>query len=199
MLINDLLTFHRTAINASVDVVSGVQADALRRRTPCAEWTLGELLAHMIAQHHGFAAAARGSGGDPVAWEIPSVGSDPAGEYAAAAEDVVAAFAEPGVAEREFHLPDFKPVSHFPADLAISFHLIDYVVHGWDVARSLGIDYKLAPKLAGPALRIALAVPDGDNRLVPGTAFQPALPRDEGADPLDQILTALGRSPRWPG
>lgn len=118
-------------------------------------------------------------------------------DYADAAEDVLTAFAEPGVADGEFDLPEFQPVSRFPAARAIGFHLIDYVVHGWDVARSLGLDYHLAPEVAGTALRIALAVPDGDNRLEPGAAFGPALPAGEDADPLHRILTALGRSPEW--
>jgi uncharacterized protein (TIGR03086 family) len=192
VLINDLLAGHRLVIDASVAVVSQVQADDLGRPTPCAEWTLADLLAHMTAQHRGFAAAARGRGGDHAAWEVRPASPD---DYAVAAKEVLAAFAESDVAE--FELPEFQPVSHFPAARAIGFHLIDYVVHGWDVARSLGLDYELAPEVAEPALRIALAVPNGDNRLAPGTAFAPALATSD-EDPLRRILTALGRSPEWP-
>ena len=192
VLINDLLAGHRLVIDASVAVVSRVQADDLGRPTPCAEWTLADLLAHMTAQHRGFAAAARGRGGDHAAWEVRPASPD---DYAVAAKEVLAAFAESDVAE--FELPEFQPVSHFPAARAIGFHLIDYVVHGWDVARSIGLDYELAPEVAEPALRIALAVPNGDNRLAPGAAFAPALAASD-EDPLRRILTALGRSPEWP-
>ncbi len=45
------------AVRASVDVVSRVRAGDLARATPCSEWTLAELLAHMTVQHYGFAAA----------------------------------------------------------------------------------------------------------------------------------------------
>ncbi|MFJ8965313.1 TIGR03086 family metal-binding protein [Lentzea sp. NPDC102401] len=193
MLINDLLTLHHTAVGTSVEIVSKVSADDLGKPTPCSEWTLAELLAHMTAQHHGFAAAARGKGGDLAAWEV-SVSSRPVVDYAEAAEDVLAAFAEPEVPQREFELPEFG--ARFPAMQAIGFHLIDYVVHGWDVARSLGLDYHLAPELAEPALRIALAVPDGEARLKPGAPFGPALVADDD-DPLNRVLTALGRSPKW--
>ena len=193
MLINDLLALHRTAVRTSVEIVSQVSVDDLGKPTPCSEWTLAELLAHMTAQHHGFAAAARGEGGDLAAWEVPA-GSRPVADYAEAAEDVLAAFAEPEVPQREFELPEFG--ARFPAMQAIGFHLIDYVVHGWDVARSLGLDYRLAPELAEPALRIALAVPDGESRLKPGAPFGPALAADD-EDPLNRVLTALGRSPKW--
>ncbi|MFJ5990572.1 TIGR03086 family metal-binding protein [Lentzea sp. NPDC092896] len=192
MLINDLLVLHRTAVRTSVEIVAEVSADDLGKPTPCSEWTLAELLAHMTAQHHGFAAAARGTGSDLAAWEVLT-SSRPVADYSEAAEDVLAAFAEPEVPQREFDLPEFG--ARFPATQAIGFHLIDYVVHGWDVARSLGRDYRLAPELAEPALRIALAVPDGEGRLKPGAPFGPALATDD--DPLNRILAALGRSPKW--
>jgi uncharacterized protein (TIGR03086 family) len=195
--INKLLDHHRAVVRTSIDVVSHVQAVDLDRPTPCADWTLADLLAHMTAQHRGFAAAARDHGGDLTAWQAHPVGPDPAADYVTAAEDVLAAFALPGVPNQEFELPEFQPVSRFPAAQAISFHLIDYVVHGWDVARALRLDYQLAPELAGLALRIALAVPTGDTRLAPGAPFGPPLSTSDDADPLHRILTALGRSPDW--
>ncbi len=48
------------AVRASVRVVLQASAADLARPTPCADWTLAELLAHMTAQHNGFAAAAAG-------------------------------------------------------------------------------------------------------------------------------------------
>ncbi|WP_229693946.1 TIGR03086 family metal-binding protein [Lentzea pudingi] len=191
MHINHLLALHREVVLTSVEIVSRVSGDDLGRRTPCAEWTLAGLLAHMTAQHHGFAAAARGRGGELAAWEVRPAGPV---EYAEAAEDVLAAFAEPEVSQREFELPEFR--ASFPAVQAVGFHLIDYVVHGWDVARSLGLGYHLAAEVAGPALRIALAVPDGDGRLQPGAPFKPAL-EEHDSDPLRRILATLGRSPDW--
>ena len=59
--------------------------------------------------------------------------------------------------------------------------------------------FELDGDLAEDALRIALAVPDGEYRLRPGAAFRPGLPAPENPAPLDRILTALGRSPDWPG
>lgn len=194
MHINDLLALHRTAVLASIDVVERVAVADLGRPTPCSEWTVAGLLAHMTAQHHGFAAAAWGKGGDLTAWEVRPLGSHPVAEYVEAAEDLLAVFAEPEVPHRMFELPEFG--ASFPAEQAISFHLIDYVVHGWDVARSLGLDYRLAPELAEPALGIALMVPDGAGRLEPGAPFGPVVDAG-GADPLRRILATLGRSPDW--
>jgi hypothetical protein len=48
---------------------------------------------------------------------------------------VIVAFAQPGVLERGFALPEIMPGVEFPGAQAVSFHFIDYVVHGWDVAQ----------------------------------------------------------------
>jgi uncharacterized protein (TIGR03086 family) len=85
----------------------------------------------------------------------------------------------------------------FPAPQAISFHFIDYVVHGWDVARSLGQAYELDPDLVEAALPVAEAVPEGERRLRPGAAFRPGLPEPGGAGPMGRILAMLGRDPAW--
>jgi uncharacterized protein (TIGR03086 family) len=193
-----LIDLNRIAVLASVAVVSRVTDGDLGLPTPCTEWTVGDLLAHMIVQHNGFAAAAWGRGDETEVWRPRPLGTDPVGEYTDAAERVLKAFAEEGVLEREFVLPELKPVSRIPGARAIGFHLVDYVVHGWDVAASIGMPYVLHPDLAEPALETALAVPNGDNRLRPGTSFRPALTNAAASTPLDRILIALGRSPTWP-
>lgn len=126
------------------------------------------------------------------------LGDDPVADYRAAADDVLAAFAEKGVLEREFALPELGEMK-FPAPVAIGFHLIDYVAHGWDVAKSLGLNYELDPDLAEVALKIALKVPVGESGLGPEAAFGPVLPVAPGAGPLEQILGALGRSSNTEG
>jgi uncharacterized protein (TIGR03086 family) len=72
------------------------------------------------------------------------------------------------------------------------------VVHGWDVARSLGLDYELEPDLLGVALAVAEAVPDDDRaRRRPGAAFAPPVSAPAGARPLDRVVALLGRTPGW--
>ncbi|WP_306320929.1 MULTISPECIES: TIGR03086 family metal-binding protein [unclassified Streptomyces] len=191
----DIRELNRQAVLASVEAVGRVDDD-LGRATPCEGWVLADLLAHMTAQHRGFAAAARGHGGDLHAWEVRPLGADPAGEYAVAAQDVLDAFTRSGVLERKFVLPELGAT--IPGATAIGFHFIDYVVHTWDVARSLGDRFDLAPELAGPALEIARAVPDDSSRSKPGAAFGPSVSPARQDAALDEILALLGRSPAWP-
>lgn len=194
----DLRELDRRAVQGSVAVVSAVTDGDLARATPCGDWTLGELLAHMTVQHDGFAAAAAGRGADADVWKIRPAAADPVAEYATAADRVLAAFSEPGVLERKFALPEITSAMTFPGLQAISFHLVDYVVHGWDVARALGVPYQIDDDLAAVALQVAELVPAGERRLLPGTAFAPVLTVPPDAGTLDRTLLILGRSPAWP-
>src|SRR4051812_5163457 len=81
------------AVRTSVAVVTKATPDDLCRSTPCSAWTLGDLLAHMTAQHRGFAAAARGDGADLAHWRIRPLDEDPVKAYANVADDVLEAFA----------------------------------------------------------------------------------------------------------
>jgi uncharacterized protein (TIGR03086 family) len=98
--------------------------------------------------------------------------------------------------EREFWLPEISTEIPFPAPVAISFHYLDYVVHAWDVARSLDVPMPLGDDVIEPVLAIARRVPDDERRRQPGAAFQPPVDANGGST-LDRILAMLGRSPDW--
>lgn len=193
----EMVELDAAAVRTSVELVARVTAADLVRPTPCAAWTLRDLLAHMTTQHHGFAAASNGQDG-PEPWQQRPLGADPVQAHRAAARQVLAAFAADGVLDRPFSLPEISTERRFPAALAISFHLVDYVVHSWDVARTLNVPVSLEPCILEAALAVARSVPGGEARLAPGAAFAPAVPCPAGSA-LDTIVALLGRSPTWPG
>ncbi|KUI24475.1 hypothetical protein AU195_01410 [Mycobacterium sp. IS-1496] len=203
MLTNtDVRPYHRIAVETSVGLVAQVTPDDLARATPCAGWNLGDLLVHMTVQHRGFAAAARGRGADHTVWDPATVAdavrARPADAYSAAAEDLLAAFAADGVLENPFTLPEFGPDAAFPGSVAMQFHFVDYVVHGWDVARALGLRFDIPADVVDAAAPIAFAVPDGEMRNADNSPFAQALaPSESGGGELDRILRHLGRSPDW--
>jgi uncharacterized protein (TIGR03086 family) len=191
----DIVALDAQAVRASVELVARARPADMARPTPCADWTLHGLIAHMATQHYGFAAAAAGDG-DLGSWRARRLGGDPVAAYRASADAVLGAFCADGILERELTLPEFTPVTAFPARQAISFHFIDYVVHSWDVARALGADAEFGEDLLRAALRVARAVPEGEARLAPGAAFAPVVDCP-GGSLLDQVVAILGRSPDW--
>jgi uncharacterized protein (TIGR03086 family) len=195
-----LTPLHRIAVLKSIDVVDSATRSDFDRPTPCRGWSLLDLVAHMTVQHRGFAAAARGSGADPEIWRVESVldavRADPAAAYSAAAHDVLEAFGADGTADASFALPEFGDGAVFPGAMAIGFHFVDYVVHGWDVAASLGVPYELPAAVVEAVLPLVLAVPDGDFRTGDGAPFGPAL-ENSSTDDFERILRHLGRNPAW--
>ena len=192
MLINELVSLDRRAVEATLCVAERVGPRDRCNPTPCAGWRVADLIGHMTGQQRGFAAAARGGGGDLAVWQ--PVDDD----YAEACADVIAAFAEPGIEGREFALPEIRSGGLFPAHQAISFHLVDNVVHAWDVAASMGASLTLDDDVLAAALAVAEQVPNGAERVLPGAAFAPGAAIESHAPVLDRILALLGRSPAWP-
>jgi uncharacterized protein (TIGR03086 family) len=196
---NELLDMHRRVMEYAATIVHMVEPGQLGLPTPCTEWDLGQLLAHMTAQNRGFAAAAKGTAFDREVWVETPLSERFAETFAASAETVVAAFADEEAAEREW-LIDIgaeEPLA-IPGQIAMGFHFVDYVVHAWDVAVSIGHEPEFDPIVLTEALTIAEEVPqDGPTRLGPNAPFAPALELEGGDGLLDQVLAQLGRDPEW--
>ncbi|CQD05793.1 hypothetical protein BN970_01057 [Mycolicibacterium conceptionense] len=122
--------------------------------------------------------------------------ADPAGSYTAAAHDVLDAFAADGVMETTFALPEFGPNATFPGALAIGFHFVDYAVHGWDVAASMGARYELPDDVVTALLPLVMAIPDGDVRDAAAVPFDRAVNASAATD-FEKALLHLGRRPNW--
>lgn len=187
---------HRRVMDTSVGVVSAVTVGDLDRPTPCSAWTLRELLEHLVGQNHGFAAAVEGAGPERTLFAPRPVGDDPVGVYVESAERVLAAFAASQLDDQVW-LAEVSTQRQFSTRLAVRFHFVDYVVHSWDVARSLGRTVEFDDDLLAEALDVAMLVPDGPARLVAGASFQPALAAADDVPTLDRTLARLGRDSGW--
>jgi uncharacterized protein (TIGR03086 family) len=191
----------RRAVELSRSIVATVTLTRLRLPTPCADWDLGALLAHMTVQHHGFARAVDGERTEPADWHPTPVDTDPVGLYGKSADRVIASFGAEGTSGRPVYLPEIRDGITVPGRIAMGFHFIDYVVHTWDVAATLGrpaefYDGLFDDDLLDAALVVAAQVPDDEASRQPGMAFGPRI-TSSSDDKLDRLLTALGRSPGW--
>ena len=189
----DFRPYNRRALDLSELIVDQATAERLDLPTPCAPWTVRELLSHMVAQHLRFGAVARGEDPEqacPV--DKAELGPDPAATYREAARSLTESFAA-GADDTQVLLPEIgRPI---PLGQLIAFHFFDFVVHAWDVAVSVGEPYAPAAELSALAYQVGQVIPDASR--VPGGSFAPVVEVGSDADELARLLGLAGRDPGW--
>ena len=95
------------------------------------------------------------------------------------------------------HRLDVFGYGTFPATVALNMHSVDFLGHGWDVARALGVDDALDGELCTIALRIAARWPDTPATWGPTGPFRPRVPVPDDAPAYQRLMGYLGRSPNW--
>jgi uncharacterized protein (TIGR03086 family) len=163
----------------------GVRPELLHRRTPCAQWDLGTLLAHMEDALDAFTDAAAGRVPlEPAPRQETRVDALQAkachllGAWAAAAPTRAVAVGDLAL----------------EAPVLVATAALEITVHGWDVGQATGEATRVPAELAGALSGVAHAVVDASDR---GSRF--AVPRavEAGAAPDVTLLSWMGRSLRW--
>lgn len=146
----------------------------------------------MRAAVHGSEVTAADSAARPL-------GPSPAADVAAGLDEVVAAFAAASGIERPVLLAEFDV--RLPLPVVVGMHLVDTLVHGWDVAAAVGAqaayEAALEPDVAAAALAMAAQVPDDEARDAPGAPFGRAVAVPLDASTWTRTLGLLGRDPAW--
>jgi uncharacterized protein (TIGR03086 family) len=151
----------------------------------------------MTANNHGFADAVEGKPADPDVWAGPPLAADWQAAYQESARRVAKAFADDAVLDRTVEVLDYGMM---PGSRAIGMHFIDYLVHGWDVARAVGQDLVLDEESCRTVLRMGRNWPDVPRIWGgPGAPWANRVPVADDAPVADRMLGFLGRSPDWPG
>jgi uncharacterized protein (TIGR03086 family) len=187
----ELLTAFDTAFTEFDRLVHETGGDQWDDPTPCTEWTVRDLVNHLVAEHlwaprllDGETVAEVGDrydgdvvGDDPVAaWERAGAGSRPAFHRGGALDGRVDTSGGPT-----------------PADEYAWQMTMDLTVHGWDLARGLGTESRMPDDLARAlydAFAPQVAAWQGAG------VFEPPVELPEGAAPQDRLVALLGRDPR---
>ncbi|GAA1597672.1 TIGR03086 family metal-binding protein [Kribbella sancticallisti] len=180
----------RAATALCLDAVAAVRPDQLDLPTPCSEWNLGELVAHLVAENRGFAANSAGVV-DRTAWRPGPPDEITLAKFPASVARVGAAFAGYDVLDRPVEVREFGV---FPGRVAVAMHFLDYLVHAWDVARSIGRPDPIPDDLAEAALRMSPLFP-ADRPA--GGAFAAVVQVPHDARPSERLLGLTGRDPEW--
>jgi uncharacterized protein (TIGR03086 family) len=184
----DFRMLDRRASEATGALLAGLRADQLDLPTPCTQWTVRGVVEHLVDTADFFTATARGAA------RPDRAGADPRPAFAAATADYLAAFADDAVLDLRFDLGGKGVVD---GRAATAIHLVDVLVHGWDIGRATGVEVVLADDVVAAALRIAATYPDIPAVRGPGGAFAPALAVSDTASPVSRLVAMLGRDPEW--
>lgn len=113
-------------------LIDGIPSDGWSAATPCSEWSVRELVGHLIAGNVKYAGIA---GGDDFLPSAPAVvvGDDPAATYRETLSEMLQAWQAPGALDREIGLPRGE---RGRAEVAVWIHLAETLGHGWDLARA---------------------------------------------------------------
>jgi uncharacterized protein (TIGR03086 family) len=176
------------------EVVMQVRPEHLWFPTPCPDWTVRGLLRHIVSANEGFAKAAINGSAPARAWTSARLGDNPAGAYRRSNVRVADAFADGGALDRLLEVWEFGT---FPRRIALTFHQLFCLVHGWDIARAIDIPYDPPPDLVEQAFALARKIPDTDTARGPGAAFERSVKVPGDASDFDQLLGLLGRNPGW--
>ena len=173
----DLLDLYARASGWTADRVA--RARDLDVPTPCSEWTLRQLLDHMLETQRYFAGAGRGEDAAPPGPNPPALISDePAADFRTVRTEILEAYGQEGVIEKTGPL------------LGIAF--ADQLLHGWDVARATGQDATMPEGLAQPAYdHIHGRFTDEQRQGVFGPEVEPG----PDAAPQARLLAYTGRDP----
>lgn len=168
-------------------LVEAVEEEQWSAPTPCADWNVRQLVDHLVAGQHTFAAAMGAES------PVSALAAEPAPEalraaFRTSAAALVAAFAVPGALERTVRVP----AGEVPGVVALRLQVLEHLVHGWDLARALGqkalFDETAVEREIEFARGLVAQVGSG-----PGAPFAPSRTVPVGAPALDRLAALLGR------
>jgi uncharacterized protein (TIGR03086 family) len=174
---------YRQATSCAVRVARGIRPDELALPMPCAEWTVQDLLDHLVGGTHYLAGALGAATSET--------------STATTADDLAA-----GVAACLECLDDPVALEHrSPSPLGFEWSgleatagtFMDALIHTWDLATATTQPHGIDPALAEACVAMFLPDVPGNGRAAGIVGPAVAVPADAPA--LDRLLGAMGRQP----
>jgi uncharacterized protein (TIGR03086 family) len=187
---SDPRPFYDRAAAQLAALIAAVPAARLDDPTPCTEFDVRGLIAHIVGSTHGLAELGEKGvpgHGDPVVTGVPDDGW--ADAYDEARQRLIAAWAD----DAKLTTPVTVPWGEMPgAALLASGCVLETVVHTWDLSHAVGHPIALDQELAEYALGWARKAVAADRR-GPEVPFGPVQPAPEGSDAYGLLAAWLGR------
>jgi uncharacterized protein (TIGR03086 family) len=186
----DLGEIYRASMQWWAGRVAAVSDDQWDLPTPCTEWSVRDLVNHVVGEDRWTSPLMRGQTIEQVGdrFEGDLLGDDPRAAGAEAAGEAVDTVAETLPGHGSVHLSyGTESMDEYVRQL-----VADHVVHGWDLAVATGADHELDPRLVG---EVAAWFDDREELYRSGGAIAARLPLR--GDPQADLLARFGRDAGW--
>ncbi len=185
----DVKNLFSDALTTWSDRVKTVKADQLDLPTPCSDWTVRDLLNHVVGEQLWADPLMQGQTiehvGDRLEGDL--LGADPLASARSAADDADR-LTGVSLSGRKVHLS----YGDEDAEEYLWQLTTDHAIHGWDLAVATGGERELAPGLVEG---VAEWFAQREEMYRAGGAVGPRGPGGDG--PQARLLSALGRDPTW--
>jgi uncharacterized protein (TIGR03086 family) len=182
------------ATRLTASMVAGVDADALDDPTPCPEYSVRDILAHLDGLSLAFTAAAGKDFGvltDTAPGSAGFVLEDGWRERIPARLEALAqAWSDPSAWDGMTRAGGVD----LPGEVAGLVALDEVVLHGWDLAKGSGQTYDPDPVTAAVVHDFLI---ESRNEEVPESLFGPVKAIADDARTFDHALGLAGRDPAW--
>lgn len=178
-------------------LLDGVPDDGLSGPTPCPGMPVAQLLDHLMGLSVAFTQAARKT--------VPEGGSRPPSSSAdnldpqwrtvlpRRLDELAAAWRDPAAWEGMAEAGGVR----MPAEVMATVALDEVVLHGWDLAKATGQEFRCDPASTAAVLGFTSESAKPENAAGRDGLFGPVVPVPEDAPPLDRALGYAGRDPGW--
>ncbi|MEO3824720.1 TIGR03086 family metal-binding protein [Actinomadura sp. B10D3] len=185
---NENHAYMKECASEAARVAHTVQQDRLTDPTPCGAFDLRTLVNHLVLYtSHGLEhRALRKELPEDLTERDFTADATWSHEYAVQLDRAVAAWADPSVWDGE--------IAGTPAaDIAVMM-IMEMALHGWDVAKAVGEEYRVSPETGRFILQI---VEKNAEMYRQYDGFAGPVPVGENASPFERALAASGRDTGW--
>jgi uncharacterized protein (TIGR03086 family) len=184
---SDVIGMLDRTTSAVENLLADFDMELLTAPTPCTEWTVSELLDHLVTGARMFASVASGNAPATDAQQ-PEPSDDPRLRYADARTEMVSAWRRRGL---NGEVP-FGPFGETPAQIVCTTAMWDHLTHGWDLAQAFSKPYHVDDDVLAVVWDFSVSFMTPDRR-GPGQPLAPAVQAAPTASRLDQLMAFLGR------
>lgn len=195
---DDQLEQFLTVQRAFGERVHAVREDQWQASTPCRDWSVADLVGHLVEEHRWAAPLLHGQDIDSARKIVEGtrslpvdggVGANLAEEWDEAAVGSADAFTSDGALERTVQLSyGERPVAEYLGQMTV-----DLLVHAWDLGTAIGFDGTLPDDVAE---RVWSEVQGMRDAFAQSDMFGDPVDVPDDASALDKLLGLTGRNPR---